>query len=142
MCLLVGAVGGSIVAETSWSWFLSLKQPPGMVPTWLFAPVWVCLYSMIGVSGWLAWRRSISARPLRLWGWQLAANALWVPAFFGLHSVPLALAVSAVLLVLVAITMRAFATLHSLAAWLLAPYLAWTGYATYLTAGFWWLNAS
>lgn len=140
MCLLVGAVGGTIVAGTSWSWFLSLNRPPGMVPAWLFAPVWVCLYSMIGVSGWLAWRRSISARPLRLWGWQLAANALWVPAFFGLHSLPLALAVSAVLLVLVAITMRAFATLNSLAAWLLAPYLAWTGYATYLNAGFWWLN--
>lgn len=140
LCLLVGAVGGTIVAGTSWSWFLSLNRPPGMVPAWLFAPVWVCLYSMIGVSGWLAWRRSISARPLRLWGWQLAANALWVPAFFGLHSLPLALAVSAVLLVLVAITMRAFATLHSLAAWLLAPYLAWTGYATYLNAGFWWLN--
>jgi tryptophan-rich sensory protein len=47
-----------------------------------------------------------------------------------------------VLLVLIAITMRAFLPLRRLAAWLLAPYLVWTGYATYLTAGFWWLDPS
>ena len=29
---------------------------------------------------------------------------------------------------------------YQVAAWLMAPYLGWTGYATYLTAGFWWLN--
>jgi translocator protein len=142
LCLLVGAVGGTIVAGTSWSWFLSLIHPPGMVPPGFFAPIWVCLYSMIGVAGWLAWRRSISARPLRLWGWQIAVNAFWAPAFFALHSPLLALAVSVVLLALVAVTVRMFAVLHSLAAWLLVPYLAWTGYVTYLTAGFWWLNAN
>jgi benzodiazapine receptor len=142
LCLLVGAAGGTIVAGTSWSWFLSLARPPGMVPAWLFAPVCASLYAMIGVAGWLAWRRSIFARPLRLWGWQLAANAFWVPAFFGLHSPPLALAVSVVLLALIAFTVRTFAALNAMAAWLMAPYLAWTGYATYLTAGFWWLNPS
>jgi tryptophan-rich sensory protein len=36
--------------------------------------------------------------------------------------------------------MQAFLRMRSLAAWLMAPYLVWTGYATYLTAGFWWLN--
>ena len=95
---------------------------------------------MIGVSGWLAWRRAITPRPLRLWGWQLAANACWTPAFFALHSPPLALAVCLVLLVLIVLTMRDFLRLRRVAAWLMAPYLAWTGYATYLTAGFWWLN--
>ena len=61
---------------------------------------------MIGVAGWLAWRRAITPRPLRLWGWQLAANACWTPAFFALHSPPLALAVCLVLLVLIVLTMR------------------------------------
>ncbi len=63
---------------------------------------------MIGVAGWLVWRRSTSTRPLRLWGWQLAANAFWAPAFFAMHSPPLALAVNLVLLVLIALTARAF----------------------------------
>jgi len=26
------------------------------------------------------------------------------------------------------------------AGWMLLPYLLWAGYATYLNAGFWWLN--
>ena len=73
----------------------------------MFVVVWTGLYIMIGVAGWLVWRRGTTTRPLRLWGWQLAANAFWIPAFFGLHSPPLALAVSLVLLVLIVLTMRA-----------------------------------
>jgi benzodiazapine receptor len=142
LCLLVGAADGTVVAGTSWAWFLSLTAPPGVIPRMVFAPIWISLYALVGVSGWLAWRRAISTRPLRLWGWQLAANAFWAPAFFALRSPPLALAVSLVLLVLVAMTMRAFARLQPLAGWLLAPYFAWTGYETYLTAGFWWFNPS
>jgi len=95
-----------------------------------------------GVAGWLAWRRSVSVRPMRLWGWQLAANAFWAPAFFAFHSLSLAMAVNLVLLALIVFTMQAFAQVRSLASWLMAPYLAWAGYATYLTAGFWWLNPS
>ncbi len=140
LCLLVGAAAGSVVAGLPGGWYLSLDRPPGTPPNWVFAPVWTVLYAMIGLAGWLAWRRATTPRPLRLWGWQLAANACWTPAFFALHSPPLALAVSLVLLVLIALTIRAFAALQRMAAWLLGPYLAWAGYATYLTAGFWWLN--
>ena len=142
LCLLVGAADGTVVAGTTWGWFLSLTRPSGLLPHWLFVPIWAGLYALIGVAGWLAWRHAISTRSLRLWGWQLAANAFWAPAFFALHSPPLALAIGVVLLVLIVLTMRAFAALQPLAAWLLAPYLVWTGYTTYLTAGFWWLNAT
>ena len=55
---------------------------------------------------------------------------------------PLAFAICLVLLGLIALTLRAFLPLRPAAAWLMAPYLAWTGYVTYLTAGFWWLNPS
>ena len=140
LCLLVGAAGGTLIAGTAWGWFLSLTHPPGMPPSWLFAPVWTCLYALMGVAAWLVWRRAIGARALRAWGWQLAANAFWVPAFFALHSPLLALAVSLVLLVLIVVTIRAFAASLPVAAWLMAPYLAWSVYVAYLTAGFWWLN--
>ena len=140
LCLLVGAADGSVIARVSSGWYLSLNRPPGTPPNWVFAAVWTALYAMIGVSGWLVWRRATTPRPLRLWGWQLAANACWTPAFFALHSPPLALAVCLVLLVLIVLTTREFLRLRRVAAWLMAPYLGWTGYATYLTAGFWWLN--
>ncbi len=95
---------------------------------------------MMGLAAWLVWRRAIGTRALRAWGWQLAANAFWVPAFFALHSPPLAFAVGLVLIVLIVVTMRAFALLLPAAAWLMAPYLACSAYTAYLTAGFWWLN--
>jgi benzodiazapine receptor len=140
LCFLVAAADGAIIAGSVPGWYLSLNHPPGTPPTWVFGPVWTVLYASIGFAGWLVWRRSIVARPLRLWGWQLAANAMWTPAFFALRNPPLALAVSVVLLALIALTIRSFARLRPMAAWLMTPYLAWTCYATYLTAGFWWLN--
>ncbi len=142
LCLLVAAADGSIVAGAARGWYLSLNRPPGTPPNWVFAAVWTALYAMIGLAGWLVWRRTVGTRALRLWGWQLAANAFWTPAFFALHSPPLAFAICLVLLGLIALTLRAFLPLRPAAAWLMAPYLAWTGYVTYLTAGFWWLNPS
>ncbi len=140
MALLVGAADGAITAGSIQGWYLSLTAPPGTPPSWVFGPVWTVLYVMMGVAGWLVWQRVGAGRPVRLWGWQLIVNALWAPAFFGLHSPPAALAVMAPLLVLVALTIRAFARVRPLAAWLMAPYLAWCGYAAYLNAGFCWLN--
>ncbi len=131
-------------------WYLSLTQPPGTPPNWLFGPVWTVLYVLIGVAAWLVWRMRTagptlpagrrSLRPLRLWGWQLLFNAAWAPAFFGLHDVAAALLVMAPLLVLTAATALSFWRVRRAAGWLLLPYLAWTCYAAYLTVGFWWLN--
>jgi translocator protein len=140
LCFLVALADGAIIAGAHRAWYLSLNRPPGTPPDWVFAPVWTALYASIGFAGWLVWRRATATWPLRLWGWQLAANALWTPAFFALRNPPLALLISCMLLVLVVLTIRSFARLRPAAAWLMAPYLAWTGYATYLTAGFWWLN--
>ena len=142
LCLLVGATDAALTADATRGWYLSLARPPGTPPNWVFAPVWTALYLMIGTAGWLVWRRVGAARPLRLWGWQLAANALWTPAFFGLHSPPLALAVCLVLLALIAQTIVAFMRINRPAAWLMLPYLGWSAYASYLSAGFWWLNPS
>ena len=140
LCLLVGAVGGSMTAHAVHRWYATLQAPPGTPPNWLFAPVWFSLYVMIGVAGWLVWKRLGAAPALRLWGWQLAANALWAPAFFGLHSPILAMLVMLVLLALIALTIRAFRRTHRVAAWLMTPYAAWSLYAAYLNLGFVVLN--
>lgn len=123
-------------------WYAALKAPAGTPPNWMFAPVWTALYATIGVAAWLIWRRRGPSRPLRLWGWQLAANALWVPAFFGLHRPGWAIAVMAVMLVLTGFTIRAFIPVRRVAAWLMLPYSAWCVYVAYLNVGFWLLNPS
>ena len=140
LCLLVGATNAALLRSSAWGWYLSLTLPPGTPPSWVFAPAWLLLYGMIGTAAWLIWRQVGAGAALRLWGWQIAANALWTPAFFGLHQIALALAVTVVLLSLVALTTRAFARLVPAAGWLMAPCLAWTAYTVYLNAGLWWLN--
>ncbi len=140
LSLLAGAADAALLRNSALGWYLSLARPPGTPPYWIFAPVWGALYVVIGTAAWLVWRRVGAGAALQLWGWQIAANALWTPAFFGLHKIALALAVNVVLLALVALTARAFFRLLPAAGWLMLPCLAWTGYAAYLNAGLWWLN--
>lgn len=140
LCLLVGAVGGTITAGSIHPWYQTLHAPPGTPPNWLFAPVWTALYVMIGVAGWRVWKRLGACGPLRLWGWQLAANALWTPAFFGLRSPAVAMGVMTALLVLVAFSIRVFRHVDRAAALLMMPYGLWCLYAAYLNAGFLALN--
>ena len=144
LCLLVGVTAATFNAPAMRAWYPTLLRPPGTPPDWLFAPVWTVLHICIGTSAWLVWWRGSQGRRQRaalgLWGWQLLLNAAWSPAFFGMHSPALGLLVIVPLLVLIGLTIMAFWRLHRMAACLLVPYLCWTAYATYLDAGFWWLN--
>ncbi len=147
LCLLTGAATGAVTAGNIASWYRPLVRPPGAPPDWVFAPVWTVLYVAMGVAAWRVWRlgagtpeRRRGYDALLLWGWQLAINALWPAVFFGLHAPAAGLAVILALLALIGLTIRAFARIDRPAAALLVPYLAWCGYATYLNAGFWWLN--
>jgi tryptophan-rich sensory protein len=140
LCLLVGLSGGTITAGALHSWYPTLAKPALTPPEWLYAPVWTVLYIMVGISGWMVWQRNGASRALQLWGWQLGANALWVPAFFGLRSVALGLVDLMLMLILVGVTIHAFRKVRRLAAWLLVPYFAWCVFAAYLNAGFLVLN--
>jgi tryptophan-rich sensory protein len=73
-------------------------------------------------------------------GAQLALNAAWSLVFFGLHSPEAGIVTITLLLVSIAMTIREFARIDRRAAWLLAPYLAWVSFATYLTIGIALLN--
>ena len=77
---------------------------------------------------------------LTLYSVQLGFNTLWSVIFFGLRSPGLALAEIVVLWGLIAGTIRSFARVRPSAAALLAPYLAWTTFATALNAAIWWMN--
>ena len=140
LCLLVAAVDGSMAARAVHYSHPTLRAPAGVMPIWMLVPVWIALSTMIGVAAWLVWKRLGAAPSLRLWGWQLAASALWAPAFFGLHSPALALGVIGVLLLLVVLTIRAFRRFDRRAALLMVPYAVWCLYFAYLDGGFLLLN--
>ncbi len=66
-------------------------------------------------------------------GLQLALNTLWSVAFFGVKSPEAGIAIILLLLTAIIITILKFKPFSNAAAWLLAPYLAWVSFATYLT---------
>ncbi|WP_240455712.1 TspO/MBR family protein [Halomonas faecis] len=141
--LLVGLAALTGIATPPGEWYASLAKPPFTPPNLAFPIAWSLLYLLMALA---AWRATLVAPPGQrvtvLWPFvaQLAANALWSPLFFGLHWMGLALADLLLLWALIVLTIRRFAGVSPLAAWLLAPYLAWVSLAAYLNAGVWWLN--
>ena len=137
-------MAGTVTVGSVQGWYATLHAPPLTPPHWLFGPVWSLLYVMMAVAAWMVWReadvRWLHYKALRSWGWQLCINALWPPVFFGAHLLLPGLFVIILLFAAVAYTIYRFWPLQRMAAWMLAPYLAWVGFALYLNAGFWWLN--
>jgi tryptophan-rich sensory protein len=141
--LLVGVTAGLATSQGVRLWYPSLTPPPGTPPNLAFPIAWTTLYVLMGIAAWRVWQvapRPASYPALRLWGWQLLVNAAWSPTFFVGHAIGAGLLICLLLLVLVIATLVAFARQDRLAAILLAPYPIWVAYATWLNAGFWWLN--
>lgn len=131
--LLIGSAGSTFGPD---AWYRELVKPGWTPPDSVFAPVWTTLYVLMGVAAWRVWRHGGWAErggTLRLFLVKLAVVGIWPVLFFGMHSLTLALIDQVVLIALIVLVMRRFARIDTLAAWLLAPYLAWVAYATTIT---------
>lgn len=120
------------------SWYASLTLPPLTPPPWVFGPAWTILYTLIAVSIVVYYR----ARPpegrlvtTAVLAFHLLTNFIWSPLFFGLQRPGLALADILLLDVSLVAVILLFRRASRLAAALLAPYLLWVLFATYLNAG-------
>ncbi|MGW8270775.1 MAG: TspO/MBR family protein [Burkholderiales bacterium] len=146
LCFAVAAAGGAITATSVGGWYQGLAKPWFNPPDWVFGPVWTLLYAMIALAGWRVWRlRGWGAQgrfepALLVWALQLALNLCWSFVFFGARMIGAALVEIVVLLAAIGVTLRLFARIERLAAWLLAPYAAWVAFATLLNAALWRLN--
>ncbi len=142
--LLLGGLGGFLTSSSLKDWFEALEHPPGRPPNWLFGPVWSALYLMTGVSFALIWHHYPGqigkTRSTFFFVTQLILNLLWTPLFFGLHQIAAALITIILMWIFIVLTIREFAKYSKTAAALLIPYLLWVSFATYLNAGYAWLN--
>jgi translocator protein len=142
--VLAAVVGGGAMRPNAATWYEGLAQPAFTPPSWVFGPVWTGLYVAMIVAVW-----RILARPAREPGRsralvafyvQLALNAAWTWAFFGLQSPLAGLVVIVALLAGIAITIGGFWPLDRLAGALLIPYALWVGYAMALNVGIYAMN--
>lgn len=143
LCESVGLIAGLATQTSVSSWYPTLTKPTFTPPDWLFAPVWITLYALMGIALVLVWwRRSEPdrTRALILFVGQLVLNGAWSFAFFGARSVGLGLATIVALWGVLAWTVERFFHIRALAGWLLVPYLVWVTYAVALNAALWILN--
>ena len=118
-------------------WYRSLLKSKATPPSAVFAPVWTFLYGCIAYSGYRVWSQPPSparSRALGLWGAQLALNASWSPLFFGAHQPKVSAAVAGAMVPAIAAYSLTARKIDRPAAALMLPYLAWSGFATYLNA--------
>jgi tryptophan-rich sensory protein len=127
---LVGGLGSRRAPEI----YRELDKPSWAPPAAIFGPVWTLLYASMGTAAWRLWRSGSAHTPLTLHAVQLVLNAAWPAAFFAGRSRRASLAIIAALDVAVAAEILTARRHDRLAGALLAPYLAWTLFATALNA--------
>jgi len=139
----VAAIGVIATLPNIPGWYASAEKPAWTPPNAVFGPAWTVLYALIAVAAWLVWRAGPPARrpAMVAYGVQLGLNLVWTPVFFAGYPVLGAAALWIGLGIIIALDLAIIAQialsarLSRLAAWLLAPYLAWCLFATTLNAG-------
>jgi benzodiazapine receptor len=124
-------------------WYASLSKPSWNPPNAIFGPVWSVLYLLMGVAGWLVWRKSGfngAGLALILFIAQLVLNALWSYLFFGKLRPDLAFLDIVALWFAILVVLVLFWREHRGAGAMMVPYLAWVSFATYLNFVLWRMN--
>jgi len=144
LCEFAGFLGSIFTTPSIPVWYIFLRKPIATPPNELFAPVWLILYALMGVSLFLLWRKRTIKDPQpaasTFFSIQLFLNILWSIVFFTFHW-PLGGFIVAIFLWLsVYFTVMTLFKISWPASLFLLPYLIWVSYAVYLNAGIWWLN--
>lgn len=144
VCQLAGVIGSVFTMENIPTWYASLNKPPLQPPNWLFGPVWITLYTLMGVSIFLVIKNGLNKPGVKsaagLFAVQLVLNTLWSIVFFGMHELLMSVFIIAALWIMILLTMLKFKPISFTAAVLLLPYLLWVSFASYLNSAIFVLN--
>jgi len=115
---------------------VTLEKPAFAPPNWIFGPVWITLYFLMGLSLYIVWKDELKSKTRNaffvVFGIQLILNALWSFLFFGLRSPFLGLLDIILLDIMVIVTIIYAKSISKLAMILLIPYLIWIVFASFL----------
>jgi len=144
VCQCAGLIGSIFSITAIPTWYAALQKPPFTPPNWLFAPAWITLYLLMGISAFIIWRRGLESRRIKVallvFLIQLDLNALWSVTFFGLQSPLYGVIVIVALWIAILFTILHFFKISTAAGALLLPYILWVSFATALNVSIWMLN--
>ena len=135
-CQCAGVIGSIFTSTEIPTWYETLQKPFFTPPNWLFAPAWITLYLLMGISAFFVWRQGLINRSVKLallvFLLQLILNVLWSVVFFGLHSPLCGVIVIVALWITILFTILRFFPISTLAGALLLPYIGWVSFAAAL----------
>jgi tryptophan-rich sensory protein len=139
----------ALVAVTGWwsaghepgPFYASLQKPDWTPPAELFGPVWVVLYVLIALAGWIVWRAQGLGLALAAWFLQLALNGAWPWLMFAHKQITYALTDIVLLLLAIVVFIGLAWPVRRTAALLFVPYFLWVTYAAALNFEIWRLNS-
>ncbi|MGB9132786.1 MAG: TspO/MBR family protein [Methanosarcina sp.] len=144
LCQLAGAIGSLFTASSLANWYLLLEKPFFNPPSWVFFPVWISLYTLMGISLYIVWEKGLQESEAKIgvliFGIQLGLNSLWSVLFFGLKSPYYAFVEIIFLWLAVFLTIIQFRKISKIASYLLLPYIIWISFAALLNYYIWILN--
>lgn len=142
VCQLVGIIGSFFTASSVSSWYPTLVKPAFNPPNWVFSPVWITLFVLMGVSLYLVWEKGFreNKTAITIFGVQLGLNVLWSILFFGLKSPLLAFIEIIFLWAAILLTILKFYKISKWSAYLLIPYILWVSFAAVLNFAIFYLN--
>ncbi len=126
------------------TWYKYLNKPLFNPPDWIFMPVWIILYFLMGISFGIFFSYSFEKDTKKLgitaFVLQLFFNGMWSLVFFGLKNILLGLAVILILIVSIIFCIREFRKVNIFASYLMLPYLFWVCFASILNISIFIMN--
>lgn len=129
----------SMTNDNIQGWYATLNPPPLVPPNWIFPVMWSILYALIACAGCYLWLRR-EKQALGIFAFYMLLNWSWSFIYFGLHMMGTALAEIIIMDALIALLIIKTWRRAKLSAMLLIPLMGWSLFATWLNAGYWWLN--
>ena len=133
--------GGYMTDYFKEPWYSTLIKPSYTPPDWVFAPVWVSLYLLIGYATWLMWStKKNTQKILNIYFIHLIFNASWSITFFAFHQILVSLIIIGLIIIFVIWLIKLYQQINKISALLMFPYLAWLGFAFLLNYSIFVLN--
>jgi len=130
------AIAGNIATSSGMDWYDTLQKPSWIPPGYLFGIVWTLIYILTTASALIVWNKSKpdvrTKTIMALYGVNAILNAAWSYLFFSEHLFWPSIIEMILLNITTIIIMVMAHRISKLANYLLAPYLVWVTFATYL----------
>jgi benzodiazapine receptor len=144
ICQIAGVMGSIFTSPSIPVWYATLQKPYFTPPNWIFAPVWILLFTLMGISLYLILIENLKDKTVKIgvaiFSFQLILNISWSFLFFSLQNILYALIEIIILWFVILFTIYQFFKINKKSSYLLIPYLLWVTFAAVLNFTIWRLN--